>query len=241
MRQGGWGPRLRSRLGYYTPDDVYEATVVNLVSDDTQWLDVGGGRDLFPDNEPAATMLAHRCRFLAGVDPSDNIRENRFVHERVQSTIEDFSTDSRFDLITLRMVAEHLADPDAAVRSLARLTKPGGLVVIFTVDRWSVITALSAITPVSLHHRIKSWLWRTEERDTFEVAYRMNTRKDLRKLFESSGFAEREFAYLGDCRVFARWRLLNTIELRVWKMLTRAGLKYPESCLLGIYQKVSPA
>src|SRR5579859_7552801 len=69
----GWGPRLRARFGYFTPDDVYESCVSNHVSGETEWLDVGGGRGLFPDNETAARILSERCRRLVGVDPSDNI------------------------------------------------------------------------------------------------------------------------------------------------------------------------
>src|SRR4028119_1955916 len=50
LEDAGWGPRLRDRMGYFTPDDWYEATVWNLVGPTTDWLDVGCGRDLFPSN-----------------------------------------------------------------------------------------------------------------------------------------------------------------------------------------------
>jgi hypothetical protein len=62
----GWGPRLRARFGYFTPDDVYEATIAGLVTSDTAWLDVGGGRDLFPANEQLAGTLSLRARLLVG-------------------------------------------------------------------------------------------------------------------------------------------------------------------------------
>jgi 2-polyprenyl-3-methyl-5-hydroxy-6-metoxy-1,4-benzoquinol methylase len=233
----GWSPRLRSRFGYFTPDDVYECTVAKLVTPDTDWLDVGGGHDLFPGNERLAETLSRRVRLLVGVDPSDNILENRFVHQQVRSTIEDLQSDRRFDLITLRMVAEHLTDPNAAADAFARLVKPGGFVVILTVNKWSAITALSWLTPVKVHHWVKKWLWNTEERDTFAVAYRMNTRTALRNLFGSRRFAEVAFAYVADCRILARWKLWNTLELWAWKIMRRIHRPYPETCLLGVYQK----
>ena len=119
----GWGPRLRDRFHYRTPDDWYEATVFDLVTSETVWLDVGCGRDLFPSNPAAAHVLASRCRLLVGLDPSDNIDENPFVHERAKCQLEDFETDRKFDLITLRMVAEHIRDPQKVARVLSRAHK----------------------------------------------------------------------------------------------------------------------
>jgi 2-polyprenyl-3-methyl-5-hydroxy-6-metoxy-1,4-benzoquinol methylase len=236
--KAGWGPSLRARFGYFTPDDIYETTVAKLATPGTEWLDVGGGRDLFPGNEALAETLSRQAGLLVGVDPSENILDNRFVHRQVRSTIEAFQTDRRFDLITLRMVAEHLTNPGAAVDALTRLAKPGGLVVILTVNKWSAITALSWLTPVKVHHRVKKLLWKTEERDTFEVAYRMNTRAALRKLFDARGFVEDAFTYPADCRIFARWKATNTVELAAWKLTRRLHLPYPETCLLGIYRKL---
>jgi 2-polyprenyl-3-methyl-5-hydroxy-6-metoxy-1,4-benzoquinol methylase len=126
----GWGPRLRKRFNYCTPDDIYEAMLLKLVAPGTRWLDVGGGRDLFPSNEALARLLSRRAAPLVGVDPSSNILDNPFVHVRVQSPIEDFHSDQTFDLITLRMVAEHIANPAAVVQSLERLAGPAGLIVI---------------------------------------------------------------------------------------------------------------
>ena len=238
LEKGGWAPRLRLRFGYYTPDEVYEAVVCGLVNRNSAWLDVGGGRDLFPSNLRAGRMLSNRCELLVGVDPSDNIQENTFVHRRVQANIEEFRSEVRFDLATLRMVAEHITDPESAVLSLSRLLKPGGKLVIYTVNRWAPITLVSWLVPFRLHHGIKKLIWDTEEKDTFPVAYKMNSRRQLRRLLEKAGFREYSFAYLDDCRTFGKWRLANTLELCFWKALHAFGLHYPETCLLGIYERV---
>src|SRR5579859_2117649 len=34
----GWGPRMRDRFGYFTPDDWYETLVDQLVTPSTRWL-----------------------------------------------------------------------------------------------------------------------------------------------------------------------------------------------------------
>jgi SAM-dependent methyltransferase len=233
----GPAPRLRQRLGYSSPDDWYEAAVFGLVGGTTAWLDVGCGRSVFPFNHAAAKLLSERCRLLVGLDPSDNIHANDLVHERVQCPLEDYVTDRRFDLVTLRMVAEHITDPVGAVVALARLTAIGGRVVIYTVSKWAPATVVSAITPFRLHVAAKRVLWEGNERDTFPTAYRMNTRRELQRLFAAGGFEEESFQHLDDCRVFGRFMLLSRFELFAWKALRSIGLRYPESCILAVFRK----
>lgn len=234
----GWRPRMDWRFGYYSPDEYYEATVAKLVTSDTTWLDVGCGRDLFPTNKTLAAELAQRSALLVGLDPDATLEENPFVHEKVLGTLDDYHTDRRFDLITLRMVAEHIAQPTVCLEQLANLTKPGGRVVIYTINRWSPLPVFTKLLPFGLHHPIKKFLWRTEEKDTFPVVYRMNTRKTLRGHFANAGFREQSFTYLNDCRTLYRFRVGHAAELLAWRALKCIGLGYPEQCLLGVYERV---
>src|SRR5512134_970939 len=107
----GWGPRMRSSFTHFTPDDYYEAIVSRLVTNGCAWLDVGSGRHVFPNNRRLAETLARRCGVLVGVDPDDTINENDLVHQRAQRRIEDFQSERTFDVVTLRMAAEHVTDP----------------------------------------------------------------------------------------------------------------------------------
>jgi 2-polyprenyl-3-methyl-5-hydroxy-6-metoxy-1,4-benzoquinol methylase len=234
----GWGPRQRLRFGYFTPDDVYEAIVAKLVAPGCSWIDIGCGRDLFPGNPRLAKELSARCKVLFGVDESENILENECLHERARSPIQSFRTDRTFDLATLRMVAEHITDPTAALQSIARLVRPGGKVVIYTINRWSPLSIVSWIVPFRLHHTLKRFVWQTEEKDTFPVAYKMNTRRELKGLLSQAGFQESFFAYLDDCRTTCRFRVPNLVELIVRTALHPVGLHYPENCLLGVYEKL---
>lgn len=234
----GWGPRLRSRFGYRTPDDWYEAFLFEAVQADTAWLDVGCGRFLFQSNHPLASLLAKRCRLLVGLDPDKNIDDNPYLHQRAKCHIEDFITDAQFDLITLRMVAEHIREPEKVVQQLARLVKPGGRIVIYTVSKWSPVSLVAAATPISVHHAVKRLFWKTSERDTFPTVYKMNTRRALHRLFAGAGLVEESFRYLDDCRSLQRWKMLNVLELSLWKLLRSFGLHYPELCILATYRKI---
>ncbi|MBY0458442.1 MAG: methyltransferase domain-containing protein, partial [Gemmataceae bacterium] len=191
----------------------------------------------FPDNPKLARQLADRAGRFVGVDPSPNVFDNPFTRERHQAFIEHYYPAEAFDLATLRMVAEHVTDPPAVVAALARLVRPGGRVIVFTVDLWSPVTVVSRLVPFGLHYRVKKILWGGEEKDTFPTAYRMNTRRALRKLFARGGFAEAEFAWLDDCSAFGRFRVLNTAELAARAALRRLSLRYPECNLLGVYRR----
>ncbi len=235
----GWAVKKRLRWGYYLPDRWYEAMLDRCVGSQTRWLDVGGGKTVLPHNPPLAERLAQRCALLVGVDPSDNIHQNPLVRERAQCLIEDYQTHHVFDLITLRMVVEHVTDPQKVMRALARLTTPGGRVVVFTVSRWAPISLASQVVPFQLHHGIKRLIWGVgiKEEDSFPVVYRMNTGRRLRGLFEAHGFRERLLLRLEDLVVFTRVSRLYTLELALWRAWRAAGLTYPEHCLLGVYER----
>ncbi|MGL4552817.1 MAG: class I SAM-dependent methyltransferase [Gemmataceae bacterium] len=233
----GWSPARRHRSGYFTPADIYEAAVSRRVLAGCSWIDVGGGHDVFPNNPGLARELVSRCAFVAAVDPSANVHRNDFAHERTQCLIEDYRPTRRFDLATLRMVAEHVERPGDVVRALADLLRPGGAAVVFTVNRWSPLTLLSHHIPFGFHHAIKSAFWGGDEEDTFPVCYRMNTRSTLRRQFEAGGFREAAFAHLDDLSTFGRFRLAGRAELLLWRAFKGVGSRYPENCLLGVYEK----
>ncbi|MBB1125370.1 class I SAM-dependent methyltransferase [Thiospirillum jenense] len=235
----GWGPKLRLRFNYFTPDEYYEAQVVKLISPQTKWLDVGCGRHIFPSNQALAQQLAARAKLLFGVDPDENIKDNPLIHQHFQGALEEFFTTKTFDLITLRMVAEHIANPEAALNKLAELTHVGAVVVIYTPNLHAPMSYFARLTPLKIHHFFKKILWRTEKRDTFPVQFKMNTRKNLFKLFQHHHFKEVHFTYLDDCRTFSRFFFLNYMELLLMKGLRQLGLRYPENCLLGVYQKIA--
>ena len=234
-----WSPKQRYRFGYYLPADVYEAVISSLVFEGCSWLDVGGGHSIFPDNPALARSLVSRCANVVAVDPSDNVNRNEFAHERVQCFIDEYRGARQFDLVTLRMVVEHMSEPDRVVESLDRLMRPGGIAVILTVNLWSPITLISRSIPFRLHHAIKKVFWDGEEEDTFPVYYRMNSRQTLWRYFGKKNLKEVAFAHLDDLTAFGKFKVLNYAELLLWKILKLFGINYPENCLLGIYEKSS--
>ena len=232
----GWGPAMRWRFAYFNPDDWYEALLLGLVKKDTTWLDVGCGRELFPSNQALGRELSGRCKRLVGVDPDGTLDENPYVHERVKALFDDWDGGRRFDLITLRMVAEHVTDPERLLLAIQRAAAPGARVVVYTVNKCSPVPLLTSLVPFGLRHKIKHFLWRTQKKDTFPTAFSMNTRARLESLFADKGYLEEWFDKLDDCRTLSRFRAGQWCELVAWKGVRALGLRYPETCLLGVYR-----
>lgn len=235
--QLGWSPALRWKFDYFNPDDVYEALMAKLVNEQTTWLDVGCGRNIFPSNHKLSRELADRSQLLVGIDPDTTLEENPYVHEKVLTPMEDFSDGRQFNLVTMRMVAEHVADPENLLASLTRVTAPGGLVMVYTVYKYSPVPLITNLVPFGLHNPAKRILWNTEPEDTFPTCFRMNTRQTLADVFGRNGFSEALFLTLDDCRTFSGFKPLAYGELLLRKMFNSVGLRYPEYCLLGVYRK----
>lgn len=235
--QLGSGPKTRLGFGYFNPDDHYEAIVSKLLRPGDSWADVGCGRNIFPSNRPLARQLTERSGYVFGIDPDPNIRDNSLISERFEGLVEDCTTSHRFDLITLRMVAEHIVEPARSMGKVAELLKPGGLAVIYTPNKRSPVPLITRLVPNDYHHFFKRMLWDGPARDTFPTAFKLNTRKALSGHCASAGLEEVFFTYLDDCRTFDAYHWLNVAELSVQKMLRRFGVRYPENCLLGVYRK----
>jgi len=236
--ENGWRVRMRYRFRYHKPGSWYQAVVDRLVTGESHWLEVGGGKTVFPENRDLSRELAERSKLLVGVDPSGNILQNYLVDERHQLMIEDYKTEKRFDLITLHMVAEHIEQPEGVVDALARLAKPDGYVVVYTPNKWAFMSIMARLIPNRFHAFFARLIapGRKDE-DVFPTRFKMNTRKQLRTQFEKVGFREVVFAYLDDCVVMRRFRITYFLELFVWKLLRLLKVGFPENNLLGVYQK----
>jgi SAM-dependent methyltransferase len=151
--------------------------------------------------------------------------------------MEDFHGEGAFDLVSMRMVAEHVTDPDRFAASVARALKRDGRAVVYTVYGYSPVPLITRLIPFRLHNPVKRLFWGTQPKDSFPTAFRMNTRTALRELFGRHDMAEEAFMYLDDCRSLSGFRAGHWTELALWRTLSALGLPYPERCLLGVYKK----
>ncbi len=208
--------------------EVYARTVAEHLSPGTRWLDLGAGTRLHGWwGRPAPEELARVARPI-GCDPLPaHLRQHPHLRAGVAACGESLPfPDGSLDLVSANMVLEHLADPGAVFREVARVLRPGGHFIVVTPNRrhWIVGLIARLLTP-----RVRSALGRLEGREPqhiFPTFYRANTVADLQTLGESAGFhpRTREFASLPVGAWFER-------------LAFRLALPGPGSNLIGVLER----
>ena len=115
-------------------------------------LDIGCGTGLF-------LALARDSGFdVEGIEISERLSKLAQSHYGVPVTCGEFSSitlrEAVYDVITMWDLLEHVVDPVAVIRRCRALLRPGGRVVIFTIDSSSLFNAIG-----DLGYRLsgKSW------------------------------------------------------------------------------------
>jgi 2-polyprenyl-6-hydroxyphenyl methylase / 3-demethylubiquinone-9 3-methyltransferase len=116
--------------------------------DDLRILDIGCGGGLL--SEPLARMGAQ----VVGVDPARANVETARIHASESGVPVDYrcttaealdAAGERFDLVLAMEVVEHVADVDLFTASCAAMVKPGGLLVMATLNRTLKSFALAIV------------------------------------------------------------------------------------------------
>jgi SAM-dependent methyltransferase len=105
-------------------------------------LDVGCGFGLLLN-------LARSLGFNAkGIDPDRHAIQQARLHYNVpvyQSTIEEFRSEEKFDIIIFHHVLEHIADPTQAVKKITALLNSNGIVIVMVPNSKGILKRLGLI------------------------------------------------------------------------------------------------
>jgi SAM-dependent methyltransferase len=128
-----------------------------------------------------------RPRLIVGVDVTEEPRGNCNIDAAARADLGALPfTDARFDIVISSHVAEHLTQPERVLGELARVLKPGGLLLLLTPNRWHYVTVSSALMPHRFHLAYNRWRG-VDAHDIFPTVYRANTAGRLRRLCERAG------------------------------------------------------
>jgi SAM-dependent methyltransferase len=154
-------------------------------------LDYGAGRGqpLIDDEVVYRRNIGNfkgRCRHIDGCDIDPVVLQNPFVDAaKVIRNGERLPyEDDRFDIVVARHVFEHIEAPEFAAQELLRVVKPGGIIAATTPNKWGYIALSARMVPNKHHVRVLSQGQPDRKpEDVFPTQYKLNTARDLRKVF----------------------------------------------------------
>lgn len=162
------------------PDRIYEATARELASGARRVLDFGAGRGLHEID------LRTGRNTVDGCDVDGAVLANPLLH---RATIVRLGEplpypDASFDLIVARYVLEHVEHPEIVAAELRRVLAPGGTLLAITPNKYGYVALAASMVPNALHVAVLKLVQPDKlPEDTFPTRYRMNTRRDLERVF----------------------------------------------------------
>ena len=238
-----WQRKLERRLVpglKYSQYHYYDA-LHELVPPGCEWLDIGCGHQMFASwmlEEERA--IARRSRRLVGADLDfEGMRRHGTIRHRAMARVEalPFAADA-FDVVTANMVVEHLADPEAALREIHRVLRPGGVFLFHTPNAANPLVRLSGRVPDGLKKSLIGWLERRQEEDVFPTLYRMNTDQAVRAHAHGAGLAVEEVRFLLNAP--RSWRLgppAVALELLLMRAMSGARWRRYREVLIAVMRK----
>lgn len=151
-------------------DERLRAEVLSHLRPGQRMLDLGAGAGIVPQMNFRGLGVT-----VCGVDPDPRVAENPHLDEAHVGFGESIPyPDGHFDLVVADNVLEHLDDPDAVFREVARVLRPGGLFIAKTPNAWHYVPTIARFTPLSFHRFVCRLRGRAGV-DTFPTRYRANT------------------------------------------------------------------
>jgi SAM-dependent methyltransferase len=224
----------RLRPQYEDSVAVYARLVGRYITPQSTVLDAGCGRG------GVIELYWDKVRQAVGLDADlPSLREHRCLEELVAGDLKRLPFPAAcFDLIMCSWIMEHLTRPDAVFEELARVLQPGGHVVLLAPNAWNYVTIVQRLIPGRFQRQLTRSVYGREDKDTFPLAYRANTRRSLDSRLKRVGLVNEEFHFVGDPSYVAG----NDVMFRLgvwWERITDWGpLRNAKVHLVASYAKV---
>ncbi len=206
--------------------EVYDNLLNRTITNKTVWLDVGCGK-----NELVA-KYGPKAKEAIGIDLLDE--KDRTSAPFLQSDLRHIPLESGYaNLVTLRMVVEHLEKIPEDFSEVERLLVPGGKLIILTTNALSPIIFIPRLLPYQLKSWIIQKMFQVDSHEIFPTHHRFNTKKIMTKGIKGLELIELEFL-----EQVPFHRPFLTLVFGLWYALVDINeLKYFRSNLLAVFQK----
>ncbi|GGG94298.1 MAG TPA: hypothetical protein DF715_15660 [Oceanicaulis sp.] len=164
-------------------DALFRERILAAMPESAEILDVGAGAGI-------VEMMNFKgiARHVCGVDLDPRVEQNPYLDEGRQADAGNIPyPENRFDLVFADNVMEHLEHPEEVFREICRVLKPGGQLLFKTPNRNHYMPLIARATPHAFHQWVNRRRGRAEE-DTFPTRYRANSRAQIQRLAQATGF-----------------------------------------------------
>ena len=182
-------------------DAAFEAA--GTTGDGIAVLDAGCGR--------VSALRSYRLRIarFVGADvhaplPGTLLHFDEFAEVDLCVDADAFPADS-FDVILSSFTVEHFADPVAAIRNMSGWLRPGGRLVITTINVGHPFVRAYRALPAALRGRLQRVI-KESPADAHPIVAACNTATDLRAALTGAGLTDIRMVMAGHlARAWARW------------------------------------
>lgn len=221
--------------GLKSSQTAYEQVLQEHIDATTRWLDLGCGRRVLPPwRRSAEEELVRRSAAVVGLDHDlESLRDNATIARLCRGRIRQLPfADESFDLVTANMVMEHLEHPADELREMHRVLRPGGTVILHTVNTLGHPTLLARLLPYELKRELAFFLDGRDARDVFPTFYRANSSRSIRCLAQDAKLHVTELRVISSSAVLAIIPPLALVELLWLRALRSDRLAFLRSNLI---------
>lgn len=151
-------------------------------------LEIGAGSG---KNQQNHFHLRGKVSRYVGIDPDASVLANPYLDEGHHGTAESLPfADGSFDLVFHYYVAEHFESPSECNREIARVLKPGGILLFQTPSRFYYACLAAQITPQWFHeYYVRRFGSGRTANEVFPTFYRLNDDRTIAESLRSCGLA----------------------------------------------------
>jgi SAM-dependent methyltransferase len=219
----------------------YARELDRLVRPGICWLDIGAGKRVHSGfGQVTGQDLACRAALLVGCDVVvEQLQQNELLTWGVAASGEALPfADGIFDLVTANMVLEHLADPAAVFREVARVLSPGGAFAFVTPNRFHPgVWIFHHLFDPARRRRLAHRLERRAEDDIFPTYYHANSMADLARLCSTTGLRQETLDPFPSYPMIRHPALLTLLEALWIRSCTRGPLRRYSSNIFGCVRR----
>jgi ubiquinone/menaquinone biosynthesis C-methylase UbiE len=212
--------------------------VKKYCNSDSILLDLGAGSG---EGKPESYSLKGLIKALIGVDINKELNKNEIVDKKIFGDAYNLPFKKEaFDLVYADYLLEHILEPEKFVKEVSRILKNGGVFIFRTPNLYNYVALIARLMPGIFKEALVKFLKKHGfNNENFPAFYKMNTVRNLKKLFLGKGFSvekirlvEKEPSYLA---FNALTFLIGVLYERIVNLTESLG--FLRSNIIGVFKK----